>query len=459
MSNPRIGTDASGSSSVSFRLQQVTFNTVRKILPDSAIEQACRDAGHKYRARVLTPIVTVLHMILAAVWPEESFEASSQLLWGNAVGAFPDLKGKCPSSGSLAKARARLPMELWRRVWDFLSAKVQELSEPFASWCGHRLVLVDGTCVSMSDTQELHAHFGTSTGRGGRGRYPLARMVTLALANTMTVLKYAVGRYDQSEHALLRPMLGFLRKGDLLLADRFFAGANLYAQYLLAGLHFLTRAHACLKISALRPLAGYAPNDFVTDMPVNKAHRRKDPTLPASVRVRLIGTTLRIRGQTQIAWFATSLLDVAAYPAEQIIELYARRWRIETLFEQFKVRLSGDVLRSKTPQGVLKELAARMLAINVVRTIMLEAAATRGQDPVTLSFVHALRAILAFAPALATAAAWKLPVIYEAMLHEIAACRIRRRPGRLEPRAVRRETKHYPTLRTTREEWRRRLVA
>jgi hypothetical protein len=141
------------------------------------------------------------------------------------------------------------------------------------------------------------------------------------------------------------------------------------------------------------------------------------------------------------------------------VELYARRWRIETLFEQFKVRLSADVLRSKTAGNVLKELAARMVAMNVVRAIMLEAAAAHGQDPMTLSFVHALRAILAFAPVLATAPAWKLPAIYEAMLREIAACRIRHRPGRLEPRAVRREWKHYPRLRVTRDTWRHRIAA
>lgn len=459
MSNSRIGTDAPGSSNVSFQLQQVTFNSVRKVLPDSAIEQACRDVGHAYRERVLTPIITMLHMILAAVWPEESFEASSQLLWDNAVGAFPDLRGQLPSSGSFAKARARLPLELWQSVWDFLAAKVQVLSEPLAYWRGHRVVLVDGTCVSMPDESELRTHFGTSTGSGSKRHYPLARMVTLALANTMMVLAYAVGRYNQSETELLRPLLGHLRKGDLLLGDRLFAGANLYAQYQAAGLDFLTRSHQRLIVSRLRPLAGYSSTDFVTELPVGDAHRRKDPTLPPSVRVRLIQAVLRIRGQREVVWFVTSLLDSSTYPAKEIVELYARRWRIETLIGQFKVRLSADVLRSRTASGVLKELAARMTAMNVVRAIMLEAAAEHGQDPMTLSFVHALRAILAFAPVLATAPGWKLPAIYQAMLCEIATCRIRHRPGRLEPRAVRRERKHYPALRSTRAQWRNRIAA
>jgi hypothetical protein len=284
-------------------------------------------------------------------------------------------------------------------------------------------------------------------------------MVTAALANTMTVIAYAVDRYDQSEQALLRPLLTGLRQGDLLLADRHFAGANLYCEYLSAGLNFLTRVHQRLRVSRLRPLNGYAANDFVTDMPIGDIYRRKDAALPASVRVRLIQATVRLRGQREVVWFVTSLLDNTSYPAAELVELYARRWRVETLFLQLKVRLSADVLRSKTPQGTLKEISARMVALNVVRAIMLEAATVHGQDPMTLSFAHSLRAILAFAPALATAAAWKLPTIYEAMLHEIAACRVTHRPGRQEPRAVRREMKHYPRLRITRAEWKQRFAA
>ena len=455
----RIGKVAAESSNISSRLQQVTFNSIRKVLPDRLITQACCDVEYTHRERKLTPIITILHMILAAIWPEESFQASWHLAWGNAVGVFPSLQGNSPSSGSLAKARSRLPLALWSRVWQSLAVRAQELSEPFACWRGHRVVLVDGTCVSMSDTPDLHAHFGTNTGNNVLGHYPLARMVTLALANTLSVITYAVGRYDKSENELLRSLLGDLRCCDLLVADRHFAGANLYAEYVAAGAHFLTRVHHRQNISRLRPLEGYGHNDFVTNLAVSRVHQLKDPTLPKAVQVRLIKATLRIRGQRTVTWFVTSLLDEATYPASEIIELYARRWRIETLFLQLKVNLSADVLRSKTPDNVLKELAARMTALNVVRMIMLEAAAKHGQDPGLLSFVHGLRMILAFAPSLAMAPMRQLPAIYEAMLFEIAACRVRQRPERLEPRAVRRENKHYPRLRCTRAEWKRQLAA
>ena len=122
---------------------------------------------------------------------------------------------------------------------------------------------------------------------------------------------------------------------------------------------------------------------------------------------------------------------------------------------QVKIRMSSDVLRSHRVEGVQKELAARLTALNVVRTIMLEAAAEHGVDPERLSFVHAVRAVVSFAPAFACEPTWKLPSIYRALLVEIASHTVPWRPGRLEPRAVRREVKHYPRLKTTRAQWRR----
>jgi len=169
--------------------------------------------------------------------------------------------------------------------------------------------------------------------------------------------------------------------------------------------------------------------------------------------VRLIRAAVTIRGRRSVIWLVTSLVDEKRYPARDIVELYVRRWRIETLFREVKIDLSADVLRSQTPQGIRKEIIARLLAVNIVHLIILEAAEQHQIDPVRISFVHALRAILVFAPALAMEPPWKLPDIYRAMLAEIAANTVPQRPGRNEPRAVRREPKSYPSLRCTRKQW------
>ena len=433
-------------------MEKISLNSIRKVLPDAAITNACLAVSHVFRQRKITPIITILHMILAAIWPEESFNAAWQVLWDSFASHHPNV-GDSPGTGSVAKARKRLPLAVFDRLFEWLSQEMQTRGADHDRWRGHRLVMVDGTCVSMSDEPELHEAFGTNIGCHGKGKYPLARLVTLATANTMGILSYALGRYEESEISLLRRCFKTLKEGDLLIADRHYAGANLYVEYSRAGLHWLTRVHSNLKLSRLKICWNYHAGDFVARMKISPVHRRQDPTLPAEILVRFIQVTVRIRGRRQVIWLATSLLDAKTYPAVEIAEISARRWRIETLLKEVKVRLSADVLRSLTPEGIRKELAARLMAVNIVRMIMLEAAIEHGVDPIRLSFVHALRAILTFAPAMATEPPWKLPLIYREMLRQIAGQRVPQRPDRDEPRAIRRERVHYPTLKITRKEW------
>jgi hypothetical protein len=429
------------------------------VLPDRAVEAACRAAGWRYRKRLIAPVVVVLHMILGAIWPEDSFAASWQLLWDTMVSRLPSANGRSPGSGTVAKARARVPLGVWKNLFEWVAEQAARLSAPFDKWGGLRVVLLDGTTVSMPDEGGLFAAFGRGSGKHGAYKYPLARLVTLALANTKAIIAYALGRYDEGENALARRILGALRPGDLLVGDRRYAGAHFYARYLAEGADFITRMHQRLKVRKLKLVTVHGAGDFVAGLKLNKKYREADPSLPESVTVRIINVAVRIRGKRTVLWLVTSLLDPVQYPAAEIAALYLRRWRIETLFREVKVQLGADVLRSKTPEGIRKEVAARLVALNVIRSIILQAADEHGADPLRLSFVHAVRAILSFAPAFATEPLWKLPIIYQAMLAEIASRQNSVRAGRIEPRAIRRERKHYPTLRTTRAEWRLRHAA
>ena len=460
MSMNKIGNSEQKSEAISDQLQQVILNSIRNVLPDVMIEQTCREVGYRFRRRKITPVVTVLHMVMAALWPEESFNACWQVLWDTFISWFPQLRGQCPSRGRVAEARARLPLRLWRRLFEQLSGKAQRLSEAYDKWKGHRVVLADGTCVSMSAEADLFDAFGVNIGYHGAGRYPLARLVSLCLAGTMTIIDYVIGGYRDGESTLTFGILKSLRKGDLLVADRHFAAAHFYVRYQSMGLEFLTRAHQSLKISRVKRRFCYSANDFIGRLNINKNYRRQDPSLPASIDVRFIKARLRIRGRLTVVWFATSLLDVKRYPAQQIVALYARRWRIETLFRELKIILSADVLRSQSPEGVRKEIIARLVALNIVRSIMLEAAATsKMDDPLRISLAHAVRAIISFSAALSRVPLALVWEIYEAMLVEIASHVNPERTGRLEPRAVRRERTHYPSLRMTRAQWRARHAA
>jgi hypothetical protein len=454
-----IGRTHEKSTGISSLLESVSLNTLRQILPDWVIQEACRSAGYSFRRRCITPVVTVQHMLLSAIWPEESFNAAWEVLWDVFHSQYPELDCRSPSRGSVTKARQRLPLAVWEHLFIWVSQQAQRLSEPWARWRGHRVVLLDGTCVSMPDTPSLHVAFGTQTGLHGTARYPLARLVTLSLANTLTVIAYAMGGYRTDEMALAEPLLKTLQRGDVLIADRHFAAGHYYVRYQRAGLDFLTRVHPNLKIARIRRCRVYGPDDFVGRLKIGKYPRKQDPSLPVEIEVRFLRTRLRIRGRTQTVWLVTSLLDPVRYPAAEIVALYAHRWRIETLLEEFKVNLSADVLRSQSPDQIRKEIAARMLALNGVRSVMLQAAGQETVDPIRISFVHALRAIVSFAPAMAIEPVWKLPGIYRTMLWEIADHAVPRRPDRNEPRMITRDRKHYPSLKITRQLWKARHAA
>ena len=459
MSSASFGISGQNAPTISENIVASTLNAIQSLLPQSKIEKVCAEVHYNWRDRVLSPAVTVLHMILAAIWPEESFNASWQVQWAAVASHYPDLAGQSPSRGTVSKARKRLPLALWDKLFAYVSQTAQAWGEAFAYWRGHRVVLLDGTCVSMPDEPALFEAFGTSTGYHGQGKYPLARVATLCLAGTMTVIAYALGGYCQGEWALALTILDTLRKGDLLLADRYFAAAHYYWRYQSLGLEFLTRTHQCLIVSRIKRVQSYSRNDFVGWLTINKHYRKKDRTLPAHLLVRFVQATIRIRGTRQVIWLATSLLDAQEYPAAEIVQLYGRRWRIETAFEQLKIRLSADVLRSHSPDSIRKEFVARCIALNLVHSVILEAASVHHVDPMRISFAHAVRAILIFSPALACEPLWRLPQIYRALISEIAHHLVPERPGRIEPRAVRRERRHYPALKETRAEWRSRYAA
>lgn len=436
------------------RLEASTFNSIRQALPDHVIESQCRLAGMSFRKRCLPPVVAVLHMVMAAVWPEESFAAAWQLQWCYFKSLCGLTQDKSPSLGSVAKARSRVPVKAWEGILAWLCQQAQTISRPLDSWRGHRLIIADGTTLTAADRPELFEEFGRGRGRGGHYKYPLVRVVVMGLANTMTLIGWRIGSYKEGEWSLLKQILELLKAGDLLIADRAFAGAHHYAAYMARGVEFVTRVHQAIKVEKLEVLSKAGARGFVTKLKVNGKYRKKDKDLPEWVKVRLISVRLKVRGKWKNTWLVTSLLDAAAYPEDEILELYSRRWRVETMLREVKISMGADVLRSQTVDGVKREILARLSAATIVRTLMVEAALSKGEDPLRLSFSSAVRTVLGYAPAFAKLPLWMLGKKYKEMLEEIASHKVPWRPDRQEPRAVRLERKHYPTLHSTRAQWR-----
>jgi len=245
-----------------------------------------------------------------------------------------------------------------------------------------------------------------------------------------------------------------MKRGDLIVCDRHFAGANLYVEYQKAGFEFITPAHQRLQIERLKRVHDYAEGDCVVAVPLTPKHRRADPSLPVHILVRMLRVTAQVRGQKQVFWLMTSLWDARKYPAQEIKDLYRQRWTVETLIEEQKVWLGSDVLRSKTADGVSKELYARIVAGNLIHWLILKACDKHQSAPKQISVAAATRLISHYSIRMSEAPKKRLNHLYEELLDKIALSVIPSRPNRLEPRLKKRDQKHYSILHTSRLQWR-----
>ena len=152
---------------------------------------------------------------------------------------------------------------------------------------------------------------------------------------------------------------------------------------------------------------------------------------------------------------ATTLLDDKRYSMADIAELYRLRWDAEINLRSLKTMMNMDVLRCQSPGMVRKEIWAHLLAYNMIRTVIAQAAAKCGKHPRQISFTRAMRTLEAFRSTLASAPSRDLAAIYEHMLQAIASHEIANRPNRLEPRQRKRRPKPYDLMTKPRPQARR----
>lgn len=434
-------------------LREAQLAPLREMLPDAEILRACRECGYEFRRRAFDPVVTVLHFVAQAIQHEESFAATWQELWTPLAADFRELASTRPALSGLTHARSRLPVEVMRSLADRACGE----SEGHAcdTWKRMRLLALDGTAVSMPGEGVLFEHFGRHRTRHGPVGYPLARFVSLLAVGSSTVLDHRFGPFTVPETSMSSELMDSIGPGDLVLADRGFAGTPTFARLLAKGADFLMRKNARLIVENLAIVEGLGRDDFVVDIPMSRSALKKDPSLPPSVRVRVFKASWKSSaGEKLTEWFATSLFDAERFRRHTLAVLYHERWQIETSYREFKQTFHADVLRSKTVENVYKEFAAHVLAYQLVRRLMLAAAEKHGKKSTELSFLNAARWVASFSCRMATAPTWALPIYYERLLDSIAASEIDVRPGRLEPRALTREWKHYPHLRMPRRAWR-----
>lgn len=359
--------------------------------------------------------------------------------------------GKAPTSKAAVEARNRLGFGamrwLLRRFQDWLLLEYREAM----SWRNFLLLIIDGTTLKMPDTDENRRFFGCpGTCRGGRAAFPQMRVLFVMSATLRLVLRSWFAPYRRSEVTLANRMLDEIPRGSLLMMDRAYLSWWFLWRIQQRGDHFLVRVKRRIKRRRLHSLGAA---DWCIRITVPRALRRKHPEMPQTIELREVG--VRIRGR----WYHyfTSLKNATDYPAHELVEQYARRWEIETGFDELKTHQAGlatvnhpVMFRSGAPRRVLQEAYALVVGYNVVRSLIVRAASRHSVEPLRISFVDSLDRIREAAPVMAAARTHDLPQLFEALLASIAAClvpwRLRRNPRRVCVKMSAYPKKHKPLL-------------
>lgn len=300
--------------------------------------------------------------------------------------------GAAVAPSAIAQARQKLgdkPIEwLFRRSarqWAGVSADKSR-------WRGLRVFGVDGTrfCVadSTANNEVFHKHI---SGTGASG-YPMLRLVAVMVLGSRICSDAAMGSFAKSEMEVAAPLWPRIPDDSLTIVDRGFFYANTLVPLAANGSnrHWLTRSRRNSRWRVVRELGD---GDQLVEMTIRKSTREAHPELPTSWTMRAIRWREYPDGTPK--YLLTSLLDLDAYPAEELRTLYVERWEQELAYDDLKTeQLGGEtVLRSRTPEGVRQELWGTLLAYNLIRLEMEAIAVQAKVPPRRVSFIQALRLI------------------------------------------------------------------
>ena len=350
------------------------------------------------------------------------------------------------------QARARLPLE---RLDEIHRALVTEAEAGLAArdlWCGLRVCAVDGTTLTAPDTAEnQEAYPQQKVQRPGCG-FPIIRLVAFFALATGLITGWIHAAWAQSELALFQKLWEQLRPGEVLLGDRGFCSWGLLAQCQARQLHAVFRVRGSRR-SDFRRGKHLSRDEREVHWP-KPAQRSRTVTaeewarLPDSLCLRLVRCRVNVRGfRTREVLLVTTLLDRQRYPAQALSELYLRRWEMELTLRHLKITLQMDHLSCKTPENLEREIRLHLLVHNLTRRVMLEAARRHRVPLDRLSFAGALAACRRCGEALLQARSQRQrQELLDELFRGIATDLLPDRPGRREPRAVKRRPKPYPRL-------------
>jgi hypothetical protein len=426
------------------------------LLSRALVEDMCRQLNHPWRRRTYTPWITLGLFLSQVLSDDHSCDEAVDRY--QKVRLDQGLPAVSTETTSYCEARRRLPEAL---TWDLVHrtgrAIQQEASD---SWLfhGRPVKIIDGSTVTMPDTPENQAEYPQQATQAPGVGFPIARILVVFSLAVGTVLEAAIGPYQgkqTSELALLRQVIDEFGRGDIALGDRFFCSYWTLAAWQARGVDVVVRLHQC-RTADFRRGRRLGREDHLVTWPKPRQvpewmSRAESEAMPAELtvrelRVRVKDKTKRVRTLVIV----TTLVDAKAYRAKELGELFRQRWHAELDLRSLKTQMKMEMLRTKCPEMVRKEVAMHLLAYNLIRGLMAEAARAGGVKPRQLSYAGALHTVRTFEEGHLYDPV-RIRTDLPRLLELLARKRVGDRPDRYEPRAVKRRPKPHPLLRMPRK--------
>jgi hypothetical protein len=374
---------------------RIAIGVLTSTYPPAVVDQVVAQVGRTEERHRLLPARVVVYLVLAmALYSGQAYEEVARLLAGGLGWARRWQQWwRVPSTPAIVKARARLGPEPLRLLFQQAVGPLAVEQTRGAWYRGLRVLSLDGTTLDVPDTPANVAWFGRPpSSRGDQSAFPQVRVLAVAECGTHAIVQATIGPFTSGEVTLAPEVFGVLAPGVLLLADRGFAGFDLWRQARRTGAALVWRT----KTNAVLPvLQALADGSYLSELVAARDHyHRRDP-----IRVRVVeytlGTDRGRRAQPAPYRLVTSILDPEQAPAAELAALYHQRWEFETALDELKThqRGQGVVLRSKSPEMVVQEVWAMLLVHHAIRRLMHQAALAVDVDPDRLSFTRSLRIV------------------------------------------------------------------
>jgi len=433
------------------------------VLPEAVIEKVLQEQGVHYRQTLYTPIVVIW------AWLSQVLDADKSLSHAvKRVIAWIAVAGEAMPSGdtgAYSKARKRLPLAVLKPLLQQTATALTSQVQPEQRWCGRRVKAYDGTSVLMSDTPANQKVYPQHSNQKAGCGFPLAKVVVWFCGTTGAVLEVAIAAFNTSEWQLSRQLYATLQADDVVVAD------SAYGTYVDLALVHLAQADGVFrKHHARRYDVHKAQTLGVGDHIVQWQRPQRCPqsisstefkALPPNMKVRQVHLLIQQPGfrPTEII-LVTTLMDPKRYPKAKLAELYQLRWHAtEVNFKHLKTTLKLEMIAAKTPEMVQKEICIHLLAYNLLRTLMWQAAQAAQVPPLRISLQATRQQFNQFRPILAQTTPQKRRHLYTTLLELVSHQLVPLRPNRKEPRVVKRRPKPFPKMQQPRSVLKAKLAA